>query len=96
MLRGLILVVALAGAACATSRWERAGATEADRQRDETECTARANRDYSVPGRRVISSSRRDVNESVELVTRREFDVAAYEACMEGRGYRRVPVGAAQ
>ena len=80
--------------ACATgARWERPGATEADRRRDETECTSLASRDRSVPTQRIISSSRsgRAQNDNIEMATVRDSDPAAFDECMRTRGYQRVP-----
>jgi hypothetical protein len=88
-----LTLVILGGAGCVTAgRWERAGASLAELRRDETECAAQADRTRAVIGRRIVSSSRGDVNETLELVPEREFDTAAYDACMESRGYRRVEV----
>jgi hypothetical protein len=93
MRRALALIVALLGSgACAAGvRWEKAGGNEGDQRRDETECTARANRDRSVPAQRVISRSSVGTVESIELVTVRDFDWGAFEECMRARGYDRVP-----
>ena len=94
MRRAVVLaLVVLGSAACgAGARWERPGATEAERQRDETECAARANRDRSVPVRRSVSGSGTRVSqEGIELVTVRDFDLGAFDECMRARGYERVP-----
>jgi hypothetical protein len=89
----IVLAVAALSVGCAATRWARPGGSEADRQQDERECAAAADRERAVPERRVVSaSSRRGVDETIELVPRREFDVAAFDACMRDRGYRRVPV----
>jgi hypothetical protein len=88
----LLTLLALGGAACATgARWERSGATEDDRRRDETECAARANRDYSVPAQRIIARSGGRTTEGMGLVTVRDFDSGVFDECMRVRGYRRVP-----
>jgi hypothetical protein len=94
MWRGIVLtLLALGGAACATgTRWERSGATEDDRKRDETDCAARANRDRSVPAQRIIARSSGRTTEGMELVTVREFDSGVFDECMRVRGYQRVPV----
>ena len=90
--RALALVLALWIAACtAGPRWERPGATGADRQRDEAVCAAQANRDRSVPAQRVITRAGGRITESMELVTVRDFDSDAFDACMRTRGYERVP-----
>lgn len=93
MFRALVLSALLVGsAACgAAVRWERSGGTEAERQRDETECAAQANRDRSVPAQRIITRSGTVANESIELVTVRDFDWDAFNECMRTRGYARVP-----
>ena len=94
MWRAIVLtLLALGGAACATgARWERSGATEDDRRRDETECAAQANRDYSVPAQRIIARSGGRTTEGMGLVTVRDFDSGVFDECMGVRGYRRVPV----
>jgi hypothetical protein len=88
----LLVLVVLGSAACAAGgvRWERAGGTEAERRRDETECAAQANRDRAVPTRRITRSDTR-TNESIELVTVRNLDSGAFYECMRSRGYERVP-----
>ena len=56
-------------------RWERAGGTEVERQRDETECMGLANRDRSVPVQRGMThDSTRRGRDSIELTTVRDFD----------------------
>jgi hypothetical protein len=88
----LVLAVSLGGGACvAVTRWERAGATDAERRRDEAECWARADVERAVPARRILRRPGGALDETVELVPRREVDGALYEACMRERGYRRVP-----
>ena len=96
MWRSVVLVVVLAalgGAACgAGARWERPGATEADRRRDEAECAGQANRDRSVPvSRGATGTATRRGADGVELATVRDFDTGAFDACMRGRGYQQVP-----
>jgi hypothetical protein len=89
----LLIGVALASGACATgTRWERPGASDEDRRRDEAECAALANRDHSVPAQRIVTRSSGRTMEGMELVTVRDFDAAAFSDCMRRRGYRRVPV----
>ncbi len=88
-----VSLVILASAACGAGvRWERAGGTEAERQRDETECTGLANRDRSVPVQRgmTLESTRRG-RDSIELTTVRDFDPIAFHDCMAARGYQQVP-----
>lgn len=94
MLRAVIPALAiLAGAACGAGvHWERAGGTEAERQRDETECVGLANRDRSVPVQRgVLGSSTRRGSDSIELATVRDFDSGVFHECMKARGYQQVP-----
>lgn len=85
-------LLALWSAACATgARWERPGATEADRRRAETECAAQANRDHSVPAQRIITRPGGRTTEGIELVTVRDFESGVFDECMRTRGYERVP-----
>jgi hypothetical protein len=94
MRRVVVLALFVLGStACGAGvRWERSGATAAERQRDETECAARANRDRSVPVQRSVSgSSGRVGQEGIELVTVRDFDSGVFDECMKTRGYERVP-----
>jgi hypothetical protein len=93
MRRGLALtLLALGTVACATgARWERPGATDAERRRDEAECVSQANRDHSVLGQRTTTRPGGGTVETPELVTVRDFDTGAYDECMRARGYERVP-----
>jgi hypothetical protein len=89
----LVLMVAVLGtAACgAGSHWQRPGATEADRRRDEAECAGLANRDRSVPVQRGLSGSpARRGQDGLELVTVRDFDTGVFGQCMRSRGYQEV------
>jgi hypothetical protein len=88
----VLILVALGSAACVTGvRWERPGATEAERRRDESECAAQANRDRSVPAQRIVTRSSGRTTEGMELVTVRDFDSGVFDECMRTRGYERVP-----
>jgi hypothetical protein len=95
MRRAAALTLAiLASAACGAGvRWERAGGTEAERQRDEAECAGLANRDPSIPAQRgtMASSSTRRGSDSMELTTLRDFDTGVFSECMKARGYQQVP-----
>jgi hypothetical protein len=84
-----LLILGVAG--CATVRWERPGVTDAERARDETECTSLANRDYSVPVQRVMVRAGNRTSESIELETIRDFDSSAFDECMRTRGYEPLP-----
>ena len=94
MARAVTLALAiLVGAACGAGvRWERPGATEAERQRDETDCVGLANRDRSVPvqGGTRSSTTRRGMD-SIELATVRDYDSGVFHECMKARGYQQVP-----
>ena len=90
----LVLLLAVLGSvACgAGTRWERPGASDADRRRDEAECAALANRDRSVPVQRGLSGSpSRRGQDGLELVTVRDFDTGVFGVCMRDRGYQEVP-----
>jgi hypothetical protein len=44
-----LALVALAGVSCSAAvRWQKTGVAAAEQQRDETDCTARANREGTV------------------------------------------------
>ena len=93
MRRVLVLIAVLlgSGACAAGAGWQRPGGTEAERQRDETECAAQANRDRAIPARRIIARSGTRTTEGIELVTVRDFDSGAFDECMRARRYERVP-----
>ncbi len=87
-----LALVMLASAACGAGvRWERPGGTEAERQRDETECAGLANRDRSLPAQRSMTgSSLRRGQDGIELVTVRAYDLGVFDECMKTRGYQQV------
>jgi hypothetical protein len=88
----LALVILVSAACGAGVRWERPGGTEAERQRDETECVGLANRDRSVPVQRgTMGSTTRRGHDSIELATVRDFDSGVFHECMRARGYQQVP-----
>lgn len=89
----VLMLLVLGTAACgAGTHWQRPGATEADRRRDEAGCAAQANRDRSVPARRGLTGSpTRRGQDGIELVTVRDFDTGVFGECMRGRGYQEVP-----
>ena len=89
----ILLLTAAGSAACGAGvRWERPGGSEAERQRDETECAARANRDRSIPTQRSMTgASTRRGQDGIELTTIRDFDTGVFDQCMKERGYLQVP-----
>jgi hypothetical protein len=92
---GVVVALGLAGlslAACgAGARWERAGATDAERRRDEAECAGLANRDRSVPvSRSTTGSATRRNMDGLEMATVRDFDTGVFDECMKSRGYQQV------
>ena len=86
-------LVILASAACGAGvRWERAGGSEAERHRDETECMGLANRDRSIPvqrGTSTVGNTRRG-RDTIELTTGRDFEPGAFHEWMKALGYTRV------
>jgi hypothetical protein len=88
----LALAILVSAACGAGVRWERPGATEAERQRgDETECVGLANRDRSIPVQRgMTAASSRRGQDGIELVTVRDFDSGVFHECMRARGYQQV------
>jgi hypothetical protein len=82
--------LALLLAACAPAAvWERPGATDAERRRDETECASLATEERMVPRRRAVGRAGRE--EVLELEREYRFDTERYEACLVARGYRKAP-----
>jgi hypothetical protein len=87
--RGIVLaLVILVGASCAaTVRWEKPGVADADRRRDETDCTSQASREGTGPSVQTYGAT------SVQPTPQRAqtLDLIAFEDCMKARGYQRVP-----
>ena len=54
----LFAFVVVVSASCSSAiRWEKPGVGESERQRDETDCTARASREGSVPSAQTIGTT---------------------------------------
>ena len=95
-----VLGVALLGigiAGCATAvRWEKSGVSAGERQRDETECMARASRESGVPSAQSGVPSAQSAGTTVGMPVDPQrartpgYDAAVLDACMAGRGYTRV------
>jgi hypothetical protein len=85
-----LILLAITGAACsATVKWEKAGASAAERQRDETDCTSQASRQSSVPTAQNIGvTPGTPVDPQATRI--RSFDTTVFEECMRTRGYERV------
>ncbi len=84
-----LVVIGIAG--CATAvRWEKSGASEGERQRDETECMARASREGAVPsGQSVGTGTSPSLPVDPQRARTQGFDAATLDECMAGRGYTR-------
>jgi hypothetical protein len=83
-----VAVMATLGCAAAV-RWEKSGASEAERGRDETECASRASRESTVPSAQTVGTSTgtpADPQRTRVLLT----DPAVFDECMKTRGYERV------
>lgn len=86
-----LALVVMAGTSCSTAiRWEKSGAGDAERQRDETECTARASRESTVS-----TAQRTGTTTGTPYDPQRTriqpYDATVFEECMRTRGYERVP-----
>jgi hypothetical protein len=85
-------LVVIGAASCATAprvRWEKAGVSPGEQQRDETDCTSRASLESSVPSaQRVSPTGSTPVDPQVTRV--RPLDSTVYEDCMRTRGYERI------
>jgi hypothetical protein len=92
MRRIAVLAVALACAlGCASAvRWQKSGASDAERQRDETECVSRASREGTIPTAQTVGTATGTPAES-QRARIAQFDPALVEECMKARGYERVP-----
>ena len=78
----------LTGFGCSTVvRWEKPGGSEADRQRDETDCTGLASRETTVPTAQSAGTSYGTPVES-QRPRMRSYDASLFEECMKGRGYQ--------
>ena len=84
-----LVVMGIAGCAGAV-RWEKSGGTEADRQRDEADCMARASRESTLPSAPTAATS---LGTPVDPQRSRiqSYDAAVLDECMTARGYARVP-----
>jgi hypothetical protein len=89
--RMVVLTLLVMGAAgCATAvRWEKSGASEAERQRDETECVARASRESTVPSAQTVGTTA-GTPADPQQTRIRPYDSAVLDECMKARGYTQV------
>ena len=88
-------LVAIAGVACSAAvKWEKAGASPAEQQRDEADCTSRANLEATIPSAQQVSTTGAG-NTPIGPTTTRvaPFDTGVFETCMRDRGYERVAPG---
>jgi hypothetical protein len=87
-------LVVLGVAACAgVSRWEKPGVSETERQRDETECAARASRETTETAERIARGPGSVPPTESRVSAVRDYDTALADECMQARGYKRTPVG---
>ena len=86
-----VVAAALALASCGTAvKWQKPGVSAADQQRDETDCTSRANREGTIPTAGVAGTTTGTPVAS-QQVRIQPYDVQVFEECMRTRGYERVP-----
>jgi len=86
-----LALVVIAGASCSTAiRWEKSGAGDAERQRDETECTARASRESTVSTAQSVGTTYGSPLDS-QRTRIQPYDADLFDECMRTRGYERVP-----
>ena len=91
-----LALVALAGVSCSAAvRWQKAGVAAAEQQRDETDCTARANRETTVSTASTRADSPGAGGTPLDYQRNRiePYDPGVFEECMRTRGYERVPPG---
>jgi hypothetical protein len=86
-----LALVAVAGASCSAAiRWEKSGVGAAEQQRDETDCTARASQETTVPTA-VISGTSTSTPVEPTRTRIQPYNADVFETCMRDRGYQRVP-----
>lgn len=73
----------------AAVRWEKTGASDAERRRDEAECVSLASREGTVPTAQSASTSTATPLDS-QRTRIQSYDTALVEQCMTGRGYQMV------
>ena len=84
-------LVAVASASCATAiRWEKSGVGDAERRRDETECTSRASLEGEVPAAQSVGTTSGTPYDP-QRARIRPYDATLFEECMRTRGYERAP-----
>ena len=83
-----LVVMGIAGCAAAV-RWEKSGASEAERQRDEADCMARAGRESTLPSAPTAATSLGTPGDP-QRARIHAYDPAVLDECMTARGYARV------
>jgi hypothetical protein len=84
-------LVVIGTASCATVsrvRWEKAGVSPAELQRDETDCTSRATLDTGATTTQRMSTTTSTPVDPQRRVS--PVDSMVYEDCMRTRGYERI------
>jgi hypothetical protein len=71
----------------AAVRWEKTGASDAERRRDEAECVSLASREGTVPAAQTASASTATPLDSQRMRIQ-SYDTALVDQCMTGRGYQ--------
>jgi hypothetical protein len=94
-MRGTVVLVAAVvwtlGCAAAV-RWEKAGASDAERRRDEAECVSRASREETVSSAQTAAASTGTPLDP-QRTRMQSYDTAVVDQCMTSRGYQRVAPG---
>lgn len=86
---GLVVIAAVSCSTASRVRWDKAGVTPAEQQRDETDCTSRASLGPGAPSAQQVSpTSSALVDPQATRVS--AVDSTTYEECMRTRGYERV------
>jgi hypothetical protein len=86
----VFVLIALGSVACgAAIRWEKAGASEAERQKDETECTSLASREGTAPTARDAAASA-TTPVGYQRTRVEPYNPTVFDECMGTRGYQRV------
>jgi hypothetical protein len=84
------LVVTGIGGCATAARWEKSGASPAERQRDVAYCMARASREGVAPSAQPAGTASPGLPVDPQRARTQGYDAAVLDECMAARGYTRV------
>jgi hypothetical protein len=83
-----VAVIWILGCSAAV-RWEKSGVSDAQRQRDETECVSLASREGTIPTAQTTATSPTTPIDP-QRTRVQGYDVVKFDECMKTRGYQQV------